>query len=68
MTIIELGLDYEDFVQVFEDLNPDLNEVLISRYQPYLCEKLGREVSAFEVKNILANFFEDYRYSDIFEA
>lgn len=66
MSISDLGLNYDEFVGIIEDLKPDLNEVLISRYQPYISEKMGKEVSAQEVKSILNTFFEDYRYSDIF--
>jgi hypothetical protein len=59
--------NYGEFVEVMDNLKPQLNDILVNSYQQYLTEKLGKEVTEDETKDIINSFFEDYRYTDIFE-
>ncbi len=58
--------EFDNFCQIMDDLQPTLTNILVSEYQQYLTNKLNREIPKDEVKGILDNFFQDYRYSNIF--
>ncbi len=58
--------EFDNFCQIMDDLAPTLTNILLSEYQNYLSVKLNREIPKDEVKSILDNFFQDYRYSNIF--
>jgi len=58
---------YCEFTEILDNLKPELAGTLVNGYQQYLSEKLNRKVTEGETKDIINSFFEDYRYTDIFE-
>ena len=59
--------NYGEFTEILDNLKPQLNDILVNSYQQYLSQKLNKEVTEDETKDIINSFFEDYRYTDIFE-
>lgn len=57
---LENDVNFDEFRNVFYDLQPQLRDLVVSKYQSYLTDKLGSEVNTDEVKEYLERFYEDY--------